>query len=129
MSKGEIQFIVSFVLGMAFFWLSGKATTLLPPVSNQALAQTVGIAVSAGVYGLGMAGLAAITLGAKRSLKAILLAAVLAMVLAELTAQFVLKALVPIAQGNNGLAILMFILYLLFGLYYVAGNFTARRLA
>lgn len=129
MSKAEIQFLISFVLGMAFFWLSGKATALLPVMNNQLLAQIVGITVSAGVYGLGMAALAAVTLGAKRSLKAILVAAVIAMVLAEVTAQFLLKALVPIAQGNNGLAILMFILYLLFGLYYVAGNFTARRLA
>lgn len=129
MSKGEIQFIVSFVLGMAFFWLSGKATASLPPISNQMLAQTVGILVSAGVYGLGMAALTAVTLGAKRSLKAILVAAVVAMVLAELTAQVLLRALVGYVHNNNGLAVLMFVLYLLFGLYYVVGNLIARRLA
>ena len=129
MSKAEIQFIVSCVLGMAFFWLSGKATAYLPVINNQMLAQIVGIIVSAGVYGLGMAGLAAVTLGAKRSLKGILVAAVVAMVLAELTAQVLLRALVPLVQGNNGLAILMFILYLLFGLYYVVSGIVAKRVA
>jgi len=129
MSKGEIQFIVSFVLGMAFFWLSGKATGSLPAINNPTLALVVGIIASALVYGLGMAILAAITLGAKRSLKAILVAAVIAMVLAELTAQVLLRPLAGFVHNNTGLAVLMFVLYLLFGLYYVVAGLIARRVA
>lgn len=129
MSKGEIQFIVSFVLGMAFFWLSGKATSSLPVMNNQVLALTVGIIASALVYGAGMAVLAAVTLGAKRSLKAILVATVIAMVLAELTAQVLLRPLAGFVHNNTGLAFLMFVLYLLFGLYYVVSGLIARRVA
>ena len=128
MSKGEIQFLISFILGMAFFWLSGQATAYLPAPSNQFLAQALGIVVSAGVYGLGIAILVAITLGARRSLKAILAAAVIAMVLAELTAQLLVHLVAGAIHNNTDLTIFMFVMYLLFGLYYAMCNFTAHRL-
>ena len=129
MSKGEIQFLISFAAGMAAFWLSGKAAAALPVMPNHMLALISGIAVSALVYGLGAAVLAWLVLGSERSLKAVLGAGIVAIVLAEITAQ----ALVPMAAGfvrsQATLAVLMFVLYLLFGLFYVLSNLVARRLA
>ncbi|HEY2004016.1 MAG TPA: hypothetical protein VGH44_02780 [Candidatus Saccharimonadia bacterium] len=129
MSKGEIQFIVSFVAGMAFFWLSSKASTFVPVMNSQLLAETLGIVISAVVYGFGIAILTTITLGAKRSFKAIIVATVIAMVLAELTAQLLVRLVAGSIHNTTQLTLFMFVMYLLFGLYYVACNFVAQRLA
>ena len=129
MSKAEIQFLVSFVAGMAVFFLSGQAAAHLPIMPSQLLAQVVGTIVSGGLYGLGAAMLAWFTLGADRSVKAVLIAAAVAIVLAELTAQFLLRAIAGYFHGTTGLTMLMFVMYLLFGLYYVFAGLIARRFA
>ena len=131
MSKGEVQFLISFAAGMLGFWLSGKAASSLPVISNHLLSSIVAFTAGALVYGLGMAVVAWFVLGARRSLKGILAAAMLAMILAEVTAQWLLRVIVGAVHINDqtGLAILMFGLYLCFGSYYVVSLIVGRRLA
>jgi hypothetical protein len=131
MSKGEVQFLVSFAAGMLGFWLSGKAASSLPVISNHALSTIVGFTAGALVYGLGMAVVAWFVMGAKRSLRGILVAAVLATALAEVTAQWLLRLLIGAVHisDQTGLAVLMFGLYLCFGLFYVVSLLVGRRLA
>lgn len=128
MSKAEIQFFVSFIAGMACFWLSGQAAAHLLVIPGP-LGLVVGTIISGGLYGLGMAVLAWFMLGSERSIKAVLVAAAVAIVLAELTAQFLLRAIAVYFHGHNGLALLMFVMYLLFGLYYVLAGLISRRFA
>jgi hypothetical protein len=131
MSKAEVQFLISFAAGMLGFWLSGKAASSLPVISNHTLSTIVGFVAGAVVYGIGMAVVAWFILGAKRSLKGVLAAAVLAMVLAEVTAQWLLRVIIGAVHisDQTGLAILMFGLYLCFGLFYVVSLLVGRRLA
>lgn len=117
-----------FVVGIAAFWLSGFVAGMLPKLPSS-LAMVAGLVTTLAVYGLIFAGLELVLLGRDRAVKPIAVATVIVAVLAVVAAQL----LTSVAKGHIHSAVdvglLTFALYLFYGLFYVVGNTTARRLA
>jgi phosphoglycerol transferase MdoB-like AlkP superfamily enzyme len=128
MSKGEVQYFLMFVLGIAAFWLSGFVSGLVPVMHNHMLAQVAGLVVTLAVYGLVFVALEAVLLGRDRALKPILVPAIIVVVLAIVAAQLLVKVASGHIHNNVDLGLLTFALYLFYGIFYVIGNTVARRL-
>ncbi len=129
MSKGEIQYLVTFAAGIAAFWLSGQAVAqLADPHLGHFIAEAWHLSVTLGVYGLCMAALAVLIYGRSRNAKAIIVAAVCAVILAAVGAQLLLH-LIGLVHTKQDLGFFTFAAYLLYGLFYVVSAAVGRRFA
>jgi ACR3 family arsenite efflux pump ArsB len=129
-SSTDIQFLLTFVAGMAGFWLSGHLPSYLHLVivlHSSLVTYALNLSIAALIYGLFMVIWTGIILGRRRALKPVLVAAILATVLG-LVSSFAL-AWAGAHHLNISFALLAFILYLAYGIYYVIGWTVARRLA
>jgi hypothetical protein len=129
-SSADIQFLLTFALGMAAFWLSGRLPGYLPVgllPHNYLASFIVNLVLALIIYGAVMFGWAWLILGSRRSLKSALAAGIVAIVLGLASS----LALTALAQHhlNIPLALLAFILYLVYGIYFVIGWAVARRIA
>jgi hypothetical protein len=127
-SGTDLQFLLTFAAGMGAFWLSGHLPAMIPlaflrqnPIANLVLALLV--------YALGMLVWNLIVLGRRRARKPILVSTLAVTVLALVTSLYLAFGKPPVPGGPSGVAIFVFVLYLVYGLYYVAGWAIARRLA
>ena len=130
MSKGEIQYFLMLLAGIAAFWLGGEAVSYIPAIThNGMLAGIIALATTLAIYGAIFVVLLFVTLGENRALKPILISTVVVLLLAVGSAQ----ALVTLGHGriHNQLdvGLLTFASYILYGVIYVLGNLLARRLA
>lgn len=128
MSKGEVQYFLMFVVGIAAFWASGYAAGMLPAMHG-VIALAAGLVVTLAVYGLIFAVLQLVLLGRNRSAKAVAISTVVVVVLAVIAAQVVTQVAKGHIHNKLDLGLLTFGLYLFYGMFYVLGNTTARRLA
>ena len=130
MSKGETQYLVTFAAGIAAFWLAGQVALhiSLRPI---ALAATARFITTLAIYGLIMAALAWLLYGRARTLKAVLIAAITAIILtalgAELLLHVVLQMIVGHAKASQQLGLFSFIAYLLYGLFFATAAAFGRR--
>jgi hypothetical protein len=131
-SSSDLKFILTFIAGMAGFWLSGHIPALLPAKflpNNYLVVFIITLTLALIIYGLGMALWLLIVLGRDRALKPIIIPTVLIMVLALISSLVLTRVGPGLAKNATGLALLTFGLYLGYGLYYVIGWFVAKRLA
>jgi hypothetical protein len=128
MSKGEVQYFLMFVVGIAAFWASGYAVGILPAMHG-AMAVVAGVAATLLVYGLIFAVLELVLLGQNRAAKPVAVSAVIVMILAVVGAMLLQKVAAGHIHNKLDVGLLTFALYLLYGLFYVIGNTIARRLA
>ncbi|HEY6736143.1 MAG TPA: hypothetical protein VI322_00340 [Candidatus Saccharimonadia bacterium] len=124
----DIMYFITFALGMAAFWLSGRVITLLPHMANRSAAMALGLAVTALVYGLTLAVWTIIT-SRKIMPKRILLATVPAIILGYGAAQVITRAAAGKVTNMMSLGILTFVLFVCYGLIYVLCLALARRIA
>lgn len=127
MSKGEIQYFITFAAGMAVFWLSGVVSAHLPILSNHFLAQTAALLTAAAVYGFGMLLLSLGLYGSRRSTKAVLIATLVAVVLALVGAQVLVRLAAPFVHNKFDFGIFNFVAYFIYGLFYVVSAWAGRR--
>lgn len=127
MSKGEIQYFIMFIAGIVFFWVAGLAVPYLP-VLSASLAGIEGLVVTLAIYVLGFALLLLFTLGKRRGVKAIGIAAAVVAALALTAAELVVHLGNGHIHSQFDLGILNFVLYLLYGPFYVIGNIIAQKL-
>jgi|GEM_PF-5165565 len=129
MSKGEIQYFITFAVGIAAFWLSGQAASQVrDPHLGHFIAASLGLIVTLAVYGLGMAILALLLYGRSRTLKAVIAAAASAVVLAALGAQLLLHFVARLVHTSRQVGYFTFVAFLLYGLFYVVSAAIGRRL-
>lgn len=119
----DVLYLLTFAAGMAFFWGSGHVARFVP-LRAPHLAQAV-LAVTALVYGLGIAIIAWLTTKSARSVGA---GMIIAVVLGLVAAQVVFRTLGSHIHTKQDFTILTFVLYLLYGGIYVLGLAVARRL-
>jgi hypothetical protein len=127
MSKGEIQYFLTFAAGIAAFWLGGQAVAHLGFPHDRLLAQTLARATILAVYGAGLALLLTFTLGAQRSLKGIVIATVSIMALALLVAISLVHVTAGHIHTQVELGLFTLVYYVIYGLLYVLGGVIARR--
>lgn len=128
----DLQFLLTFVIGMATFWLSGRIPTYVPLsiLPHNRLALTlIGLTLALLIFGASVFLWNWLVLGSRRALRPVLAGTVTALVLALATSLYLTFGQLPHFQGQTGLALLTFILYLVYGIYYVIGWAVARRLA
>lgn len=127
-SSTDLQFLLTLVAGMVAFWLSGHLPALvsMPTVHNQWVSYFMYLIPAILIYGIVMVIWAWIILGSRRALKPVLIAGGLAAVLA-LASSLALTFLGSHLQVS--VAVLAFILYLIYGIYFVIGWAVARRIA
>ena len=128
MSKGEVQYFLMFVVGIVAFWASGYAAGFLPAMHG-AMALVAGLLATLLVYGLIFAVLELGLLGQNRAVKPIAIATVIVVILAVIAAQVFTHVAKGHIHNKLDVGLLTFGLYLFYGLFYVIGNTTARRLA
>jgi hypothetical protein len=130
-SGSDIKFLLTFIAGMSGFWLSGHLPRYLPKglIPHNAAGAIISLVLALLIYGLVMAGWSWLILGRDRSLKGSLVAGVLAMVLALATSLTLTYTKLGAPHTKTGLALLIFGLYLAYGIYFVIGWATAKRLA
>ncbi len=127
LTSSDLFYLLTFALGMAAFWLSGKASQLLPVVSDRTASIAMGLGSTAAVYGLGMLALSlAVT---RRFGRPVIISTVLAIILGLAAAQVIVRVFAPMVHSNNGVGLLTFGLYLCYGVIYVVGLAVARRFA
>jgi hypothetical protein len=124
----DIQYLLTFAAGMGAFWLSGQASAYLPVVKDRGLSMILGMAATAAVYGLGMALWTFIMLRRRALVKPVVVATVLAVILALLSAQVILRLATGHVTTMMHLGLLTFALYLCYGTIYVIGLAVARKL-
>jgi hypothetical protein len=93
------------------------------------MALVAGLVATLAVYGLIFAVLELVLLGRNRAVKPIVISAIIVVVLAVIAAQLVTQVARGHIHNKLDLGLLTFALYLFYGLFYVVGNSTARRLA
>jgi hypothetical protein len=127
-SSTDLQFLFTFMAGMGGFWLSGHLPGYLPQgvLPRNAI---VGLIIALVIYGLAMLLWSALILGRGRNLRAVIVAAVIAMALALATSLALPHLPFGRPHDKTGLAIWVFGLYLVYGLYFVIGWAASRRLA
>jgi len=129
MSKGEIQYFLMFIAGIAVFWLSSYAVAYLPVIHSTNLANIEGLVATLAIYTLGLVLLLLLTLGRRRSPKAIVTPAIIVIILALAGAQLLVHAGHGRIHNMTDLGVLTFFSYILYGAFYVLGNTIAQRLA
>ncbi|MDB5178512.1 MAG: hypothetical protein JWN01_455 [Patescibacteria group bacterium] len=131
-SGTDIQFLFTFAAGMGAFWLSGRLPGYLPLTTvfhSYLPALIVTMVLALAVYGLGMAAWVWVTLGKRRARKPILVATGVATTLALISSSVLTFTNLGRTQTTAQLAILAFVLYLIYGIYFVIGWALARKLA
>lgn len=118
-------YMLVFALGMLFLWLSSHAGVRLSSHPGQSYLLTVALADA--IYVIGV--LAAAFLWASRRLKALLLGALIALIIAPLLDWLIGLLAAGRVNSLQDLGIYHFILYLIFGLLYVAVFELIRRLS
>jgi hypothetical protein len=124
----DVLYVATFTLGFGAFWLSGRVASLLVHAVDRHIAGWVSLAVTAGVYGL-ILGLWTIVALRKLSLKAMLGAAIPAVILGMVAAQGILRLASGHIHSLLQVGLLTFALYICYGAIYVLGLVIARRLA
>jgi hypothetical protein len=127
-SSSDLLFLLTFALGMGAFWLSGRLPGFIPglAMSNQLLSFILSLIVALLVYGLIMTIWTWLVLGSRRTFKAALAGGIVAALLALAT------SLALTAFGSQitvPVAVLAFLLYLIYGIWYVIGWTVAKRFA
>jgi hypothetical protein len=124
----DVQYLITFGLGMAAFWLSGWVGGLVARALNQNLPFELGMAVTAAVYG-GIFIIWSLIVLRKFALKALLVGVILAVALAIGSAQVILDLASDNVRNLFQLGLLTFVLYLCYGLIYALSLTVAKRLA
>jgi hypothetical protein len=130
-SSSDIQLLLTFVAGMGAFWLSGNLPSILhinfSITGHQILSFAANLCVALVIYGVIMFGWSLALLRSRGALKPSLMAATTAIILA------LISSLILTWMGLHGvaipLAVLAFILYFVYGAYFIIGLAVARRLA
>ncbi len=128
-SSGDIKFVLTFAAGMAGFWLSGHLPGLIPVQlypHNYFAVYVIGLLLALLIYGLGMV-LWSWFMTGRRALKPAFLSGVVVMILALITSLILTKTSLGHVVTQGQLAVLAFVLYLVYGLYYVIGWGIASR--
>lgn len=131
-SSSDVKFLLTFVAGMGAFWLSGHLPQYLPLhqlTNNRPTLAVIGLVLALIIYALSMFIWSWLVLGRSRNLKPPLMATATTFVLALATSLTLTFTSVGTPQNKNGVVILVFVLYLLYGLYFVVGWLMAKRLA
>lgn len=123
----DMAYLFTFTAGMAAFWASGQVRSLLPPITDQTLAIVTSMVVTAGIYGLGMLLVAFIM--TRRFGRSILVAVILAIVLGLAAAQGIVRLSAGRVHATSDIALLTFVLYLVYGGIYVGSLAFARKFA
>ena len=126
MASDSLYFL-TFASGMTAFWISGQASALVPALKSPVLHVILGLAISGGIYGLGMFVLSSRVL--HRVGKGTLFATITAVILGFAGAQIVVRLAAGHVHNTAGLGLLSFVLYLLYGTIYVASLSVGRRFA
>jgi hypothetical protein len=131
-SSSDFKFLLTFVAGMGAFWLSGHLPQYLPLqqlTTNRPTLVMIGLVLALAIYSLSMFIWSWLVLGRSRDLKPPLMATVAAFALALATSLTLTYTTIGAPKDKNGLVILVFVLYLLYGLYFVIGWLAAKQLA
>lgn len=124
----DILFLLTFVAGMAGFWISGHASRIaLQGVTDPGLHNILGYLVTGGVFGLGMLLVALLVL--RRLSKGVFIAAGTAAVLGLITAQIIGRLATGRIHDLTDLGLLTFVLYICFGVIYALSLAVGRRFA
>jgi hypothetical protein len=121
--KTDLLYMGVFALGMLTFWLGGHAAQYVPKGTPVILR----LVVIAGIYGLVIFG--ATYLSTKRSLVAAIAAAVTGIALSLITAQFITQLAAGKLHNHFDLAVLTFVLYLVYGTIYALALLIGRTIA
>lgn len=127
MMTSDLKYFATFTAGMAAFWVSGHAAQLLPAIKPQALSVVAALAVTAGVYGLGM--LLVSWLVFRKVGRGLIISTLTAVVLGIASAQIIVRLAASHVHTKNDLAALTFALYLCYGLIYALALAVGRRFA
>ncbi len=123
----DTTYFLTFAAGMAAFWLSGRASALLPAMKNNGLAIASGLVVTGAVYGLGILVLSLVLL--RHFGKGTLVSTGMAVVLGLASAQVIVRLAAGHIHNRTDVALLTFVLYLCYGLIYVISLAAGRRFA
>jgi hypothetical protein len=131
-SGSDVKFILTFVAGMGAFWLSGHLPRYLPVKllpHNYTVIAIIGLVLALLIYGLGMFLWNMIILGRRRSLRPTLMGTTVAVILALATSLTLTYTQIGHPHNRTELTIMVFALYVVYGMYFVAGWITANKLA
>jgi D-alanyl-lipoteichoic acid acyltransferase DltB (MBOAT superfamily) len=131
-SSSDVKFILTFVAGMGAFWLSGHLPRYIPVKllpHNYAAVAIITLVLALVIYGLGMFLWSFVILGHRRALKPVLMGTTVAVILALATSLTLTYTKIAQPHNKTELTLMVFALYVVYGIYFVAGWVTANKLA